>query len=404
MAWHERKTEDMREEFVKRVLSGEKTKTALCQEYGISRPTGDKWIQRYLDGEPLTDQSRSPIHIANRTSDAMEEIVLSYRKRFPVFGAAKLRRIMCNEGVENAPCARTINNILNRHGMITREASLAATPNIRYCKSYPNEMWQGDYKGHFALGNSVRCHPLNIIDDFSRYNLCSEALQNETFEEMKPVMIRLFREYGMPFSFLCDNGNPWGTSQSLGFTSFEVWMMSLGILVLHGRPIHPQTQGKEERYNGSFTRECLRQNTFEDMDDAQRKFNTYREMYNNVRPHHALKLEVPSSVYQKSERVYPEKIEPWEYGKEYEVRKIKDSGFFTFQNQGYFLSEAFRGQTVGIRESRLPGQFTIEFRNFKIARIDPEKRVFTQKRAYLIEGDPRTPSAPSSTVERTCQG
>lgn len=395
MAWKERKIEDMREEFVKRVLSGEKTKIALCEEYGISRPTGDKWIQRYLSGEPLTNHSRAPIHTANRVSEDMEETVIAYRKRFPVFGAAKLHQIMLNEGLDNIPCARTINNILNRHKLVTKEASLAATPNIRYCKSYPNEMWQADYKGHFPLRNAVRCHPLNIVDDFSRYNLCSEALKGETFQEMQPVMIRLFREYGMPFSFLCDNGNPWGTSQSLGFTSFEVWMMSLGILVLHGRPMHPQTQGKEERYNGSFTRECLRQNIFENMEDAQIKFNAYREMYNNIRPHHALNLAVPASVYQKSDRTYPEKIEPWEYGKDYAVRKVKETGFLTFQNQGYFLSEAFAGQTVGIRESRLEGQFTIEFRQFKIARIDPEKRVFTMKRAYLIEGDPRLPSAPA---------
>ena len=104
-------------------------------------------------------------------------------------------------------------------------------------------MWQTDFKGNFALANGVRCHPLNILDDRSRFCLCVEALENETFSAVKPVFKRVFSEYGLPFSLLCDNGNPWGTAQSMGYTAFEVWLMELGILTLHGRPRHPQTKG-----------------------------------------------------------------------------------------------------------------------------------------------------------------
>lgn len=121
-------------------------------------------------------------------------------------------------------------------------------------------------------------------------------------------MIRLFREYGLPFSFLCDNGNPWGTVQSTGFTRFEVWLMELGVLTLHGRVRHPQTQGKEESFNRSMTKELLANAHIADLADAQRQFDAYREFYNQERPHHALNLDTPSQHYRPSERPYPERI------------------------------------------------------------------------------------------------
>ena len=165
--------------------------------------------------------------------------------------------------------------------------------------------------------------------------------------------------------------------------------MELGILTLHGRPRHPQTQGKEERFNRSFTRECLKGKTFSDKYHAQLCFDEYRKFYNEVRPHFALNLDTPVSRYHPSSKQFPEKIETWEYGPEYKLCKVKESGFFNYRGQGFFLSEAFGGKTIAVRESHLPGQLTLVFRNFIIGRIDLENRVYTLKRAYLMEGDPR---------------
>ena len=389
MAWEERTVEQMREEFVRRVLAQERSKAALCREYGISRPTGDKWIERFQDGGSLSDRSRAPNHTPGKTAAAVEAEIVRMRQLYPALGAVKLRRIMERSGHADLPCARTFNNIFQRHDLIGQEESAAATPCQRFEKTVPNEMWQGDFKGNFRMENGYRCHPLNIIDDCSRFNLCIEALTNETFDAVKPVMGRLFREYGLPFSFLCDNGNPWGTAQSLGYSRFEVWLMELGVLTLHGRPRHPQTQGKEERFNRSFTRECLKGKTFSDREHAQKCFDEYRTFYNEVRPHFALDLDVPASHYVPSARLMPEKIEPWEYGPEYQLCKVKETGFFNYRGQGFFLSEAFAGKMIAVRESHLPGQITLVFRKFKVGRIDLNKRVYTLKRAYLLEGDPR---------------
>ena len=389
MAWEERTVEQMRKEFVRRVLAQEGSKAALCREYGISRPTGDKWIERFRTGQDLSDRSRAPKSVPGRISPELEAEIVRLRRQYPALGAVKLHRIMENAGYTGLPCARTFNNVFRRHNLIGQEESAAATPHRRFEKAFPNEMWQGDFKGHFRMKNGHRCHPLNIIDDCSRFNLCIEALENETFDAVKPVMERLFREYGLPFSFLCDNGNPWGTAQSLGYSRFEVWLMELGVLTLHGRPRHPQTQGKEERFNRSFTRECLKGREFRDRIHAQSCFDDYRTFYNEVRPHFALELDVPVRHYIPSQRLFPEKTEVWEYGPEYRLCKVKETGFFNYIGQGFFLSEAFAGKTIAVRESHLPGQITLVFRNFRIGRIDLVNRVYTLKRAYLLADDPR---------------
>ena len=389
MGWKERTVKQMREEFVRRVLAKEKSKAALCREYGISRPTGDKWLRRYQENEPLSDRSRAPKTQPGRIAPEVEASIVQLRRQYPALGAEKLHKMMENMGCENLPCARTFNNIFARNRLISKEASLAAKHIQRFEKEQPNVMWQTDFKGHFALANGVRCHPLNILDDHSRFCLCTEALESETFLAVKPVFERVFSEFGLPFSLLCDNGNPWGTSQSTGYTAFEVWLMELGVLTLHGRPLHPQTQGKQERFNRSFTRECLAGKTFQDLADAQKAFDDYRAFYNTVRPHSALELAVPASVYSTSPRPFPSHIEDWEYGNDCQLCRVKQTGYFSFEGQGYFLSEAFRGKTIAVRESHLPGQITLLFRQFRIGRIDREKRVFTTKRISRLAGDPR---------------
>ena len=389
MGWEERTVKQMREEFVRRVLAKEKSKAALCREYGISRPTGDKWLRRYQENAPLSDRSRAPKTQPRRIAPEVEASIVQLRRKYPALGAEKLQKMMENMGCENLPCARTFNNIFARNRLISKEASLAAKHIQRFEKEQPNVMWQTDFKGHFALANGVRCHPLNILDDHSRFCLCTEALKNETFLSVKPVFERVFSEFGLPHSLLCDNGNPWGTSQSTGYTAFKVWLMELGVLTLHGRPLHPQTQGKQERFNRSFTRECLAGKTFRDLADAQKAFDDYRTFYNTVRPHSALELAVPASVYSTSPRPFPSHIEDWEYGNNCQLCKVRQNGYFSFEGQGYFLSEAFRGKTIAVRESHLPGQITLLFRQFRIGRIDREKRVFTTKRISRLAGDPR---------------
>ena len=125
------------------------------------------------------------------------------------------------------------------------------------------------------------------------------------------------------------------------------------------------------------------------MAEAQIFFDEYRDFYNNKRPHYGLGLDVPAKHYRPSERRYPEKIREWEYPPDCKIHKVKSTGFITVKGQGYFLSEAFGGKEVAVRESSVKGCYNIYFRQFIVGRIDVEKRVFVLRRAYLIDGDPR---------------
>lgn len=389
MPWKERTVKMSREEFVKRANSGEKSISALCREYGISRPTGYKWIARSKDGESMEDRSRAPFRTANKTPPETERLLLDYRYKHPAIGAVKTKRILENKGYSDLPSASTVNAIFKRNGCITKEASEAATPYCRYEKEQPNQMLQADFKGYFAMENGVRCHPLNIIDDYSRFNLCSDALTGERYTDVKPSMLRIFDEYGLPQSILCDNGVPWGSQQSAGYSLFEVWLMDLGILTIHGRVRHPQTQGKEESYNRSMKRELLKHTTIADIEDAQRKFDEYRRFYNEERPHFGIGLDTPAKRYVPSPRRMPERIEEWEYPAGYKLHRIKETGYVTYGGQGYYFSESFGGKTIAVRESHIQGCITLFYRQFKIGRISIDKRAVVMKKAYLVEGDPR---------------
>ena len=379
MPWGEKTVKEQRQEFVEEVLSGEKSKSAICREYGISRVTGDKWLKRHKAGEEMTDKSKAPFRTPNKTRSETENKILETRKNHPAWGPRKIKRYMERQGDE-MPCKSTIGNILTRNGCISEAASKASTPHKRFQRAESNELWQCDFKGDFAMLDGNRCHALTVMDDFSRYSLCVDAKDNERREGVVESFTRLFMEYGLPRELLCDNGNPWGTSQSTGYTLFEIWLMDYGILPIHGRIRHPQTQGKEERFHRTMDVELLNHVKMENLMDAQNHFDEFRACYNDERPHEALGLSVPREFYQRSERQMPKAIREWEYASEYEVRRIKSSGYFTYGGQGYFLSEAFGGIMVGVRESTIEGCINLYYRGFRIGRIDMREKAFISKK------------------------
>jgi len=382
MPWKGETMEQRRETFVRRAISGEKSKSALCREYGISRPTGDKWIKRCLKGESMSDQSRAPFRTPNKTDSATEAEIVNLRVKHPAIGAKKLKRMLENKG-KQAPAYSTINAILHRNGLITKEASIAAKPLTHFEMPMPNDMWQADFKGHFAMKNGVRCYPLTVLDDHSRYCLCIDAKENEQHVGVQESFLRMFEMYGLPDTLLCDNGNPWGTAQSVGYTKFEVWLMEMGVLTKHGRVRHPQTQGKEERFNGTLKKERLRYREYEGFAHAQADFDEFRDFYNHERPHHALNLETPSTRYRESTKRMPEGLAGWEYGHGFEIKLVKKSGYITINRQGYFLSEAFGGKEVGLIESKSrKGLFHVVYRGFRVAKLCVDDRYVLARRAF----------------------
>jgi transposase InsO family protein len=390
MPFDERTISMNRDDFVKEWEANADTKSALCRKYGISRPTGDLWIARSLAGKSMEDGSHAPLSRPNKTPLEMVKRILEMRAAEPALGASKIKRMLENAGVIDVPCMATINTILKAHGLITLEASQAATPYLRFARKQPNELWQCDFKGHYATLDGVRVHPLSLMDDCSRFCLNADAKLDERFPGVKASFIVVFRENGIPWAVLCDHGNPWGNSQIVGYTAFEVWLMELGILVIHIRPRHPQTQGKVERFNGCFKQERLKLHIPLNFADAIAQRLAYREFYNNRRPHHALGLDTPAQHYRPSERAYPERVHEWEYEEGYSLLRVKASGYFSHNGKTYFLGEAFGGKQIALRpSSREDGAWNLFFREFRIGRLNEKEKSLVSRTIYRIKNDPR---------------
>jgi len=364
MPWERRTVKEQRQEFVEAAQSC-RNFSALCREYGISRATGYKWLSRSVDGEDLIDRSRRPHNSPNRISPETESQILEIRNDNPGWGARRIHCIMERRGCEELPCVKTVNNVLKRNGCISEEESLKRKPFTRFEKAACNDMWQTDFKGEFKTENGRYCYPLDILDDHSRFAIKIEA-SDTTANVVIPCFQAAFREFGLPRAVLSDNGAQFAGFRR-GYTQFEKWLMCLDIVPVHGRIKHPQTQGKIERFHRSMKSEFLKFNSFADADDANRGFQLWREKYNHERPHEALGMKTPGSIYLPSDRQMPDKIRPWAYSGKYHVVKVNSWGYVRFDKFQIYLSETMIDEYVEFRPSPDGSSFWVCFRNFKIA-------------------------------------
>ena len=369
MPWERRTVEKQREEFAQAAIQCSNF-SALCREFGIDRHTGYKWKKRYEEQQSLADQSRRPHTSPTRTPEAVEQRILELRTENPGWGAKIIHSVLTQQGIQDMPCVKTVNNILNRHGCIRPEESLKHKPFLRFEKELCNQMWQTDFKGEFRMADKNYCFPLDILDDHSRFAIRIEP-DLSTANVVIPTFLSAFREFGMPNSILSDNGAQFAGFKK-GYTRFERWLMDLDILPIHGRIKHPQTQGKIERFHRTMKQELLNHTTIANIEDAREKLSAWREKYNTVRPHEALGMKRPADVYVPSQREFQEKILPYEYCGQYHVIKVNSWGYVRFDNWQIYLSETMIGQYIEFRPSPAGETFIACYRNFKIAEFDTQ--------------------------------
>lgn len=363
MPWESKTVEELRKEFI---IASKTTSnfSSLCREFGITRKTGYKWIARAEETNDLSDRSHARKNISNKTDKETENLILSVRKDNPAWGGKTIRQVLVNQGHEDLPCVKTCNNILKRNGCISEEESLKHKPFVRFERDKCNQMWQTDFKGDFALLDGTRCFPLDILDDHSRFSIKIAAKPNtlgvaDSFREA-------FYEYGMPDSVLSDNGWTFRGFRN-GYTHFEKWLMNHDILPIHGRIMHPQTQGKIERFHRTMKTELLNQNKFKDILDADRGLQEWRMKYNNIRPHEALNMKCPAEVYIPSDRTYIDNIKKFEYGGQHHVIKVNSWGYVRFNGWQVYLSETMINENIEFRPNPHGDSFFACYRNFKIA-------------------------------------
>ena len=369
MPWESKTVEELRKEFV---LAAERTNnfSSLCREFGITRRTGYKWIERSKETDNLSDRSHARKNINNKTDLETEKLILALRTENPGWGAKTIRQVLINQGYQDLPCVKTFNNILKRNDCISNEDSLKHKAFMSFEKDNCNEMWQTDFKGEFLMKDNNYCFPLDILDDHSRFLIKIKPLTS-TANAVISCFKEAFYEYGMPNSVLSDNGAQFAGFRQ-GYTQFEKWLMNHNILPIHGRIKHPQTQGKIERFHRTLKQELLNHNIFTNINDADSALQNWRMKYNNIRPHEALNMKCPAEVYTPSDRTYSDAVDKYEYGGQHHIIKVNSWGYVRFDKWQVYLSETMIDEYIEFRPNPLGDSFTACYRNFKIAEFSTE--------------------------------
>jgi transposase InsO family protein len=343
MAWGTVNVDEQRMRFVVLAQRGEQSMQQLCEEFEISRPTGYEWLGRYRAAgmAGVVEKSRRPRHSPGRTETGIEQRVVELRRARPDWGARKLQVLLQQAGVK-LPVI-TIHRILLRHDLV-REQDRHRPAVQRFQREAPNQLWQMDFKG--PVGWNAAMGPLSVLDDHSRYAIALEQTGSTRAEPVRERLEEAFGRCGVPEEMLMDHGTPWWNMRALsGWTWLTVWLMKQGIQLHLSGYRHPQTQGKVERFHGSL--EAARRRRGWPLGQAQQGWlDEFRQEYNHVRPHEALQMRTPASMWNKSARRYEVKPPAWEYEQGAEVRQVSAQGRLHIDGRRWEISQALAGQWV----------------------------------------------------------
>jgi len=344
MPWKTMQVREQRVRFVVAASREEKPFCQLCQEFGISRPTGYAWRQRYQRGgiEEIRERSRRPQKIPRQTPGELERLVVQSRLRYPDWGARKLQVVLRREDI--VLTRSTIHRILLRYDLVRDQDRRPEAPR-RFERERPNQLWQMDFKGPQGWPGAVG--PLSVIDDHSRYLLVLQALGSTLRAPVQEQLEQAFREGGVPEAMLMDHGVPWWSARSpSGFTHLRVWLMKQGI-ALYGSGIrHPQTQGKVERFHGELQRALDRRGL---PHNVQAWLEKFRWEHNHLRPHEALGMRTPAQLWQPSPRRFDPQPPAWEYPREAKVLKVDCQGKVDAWGQRWLIGQALSGERIGLQ-------------------------------------------------------
>ena len=360
MPWKDVSLMDLRRDFVVLAEHGEIPLTDLCRRFGISPKTGRKWRARYAaEGRAgLENRSRRPHTSPTRTPPEVVAQIRIVATAHPTWGGRLIRHRLLHLGIAPVPAASTITEILRRDNL--RPLAPAAPPLIRYNAEAPNERWQMDFKG-WERARTGRIIPFTVLDDHSRYLLVLEQTADGTLAAVQALLTDCFRRFGLPWQLLADNGPPWGSSHPKTLTAMDVWLLRLGIRPLHGRPLHPQTQGKLERLHKTLATDVFQGTSFATPEDAQPALDAFRRVYNHERPHTQHGFRPPADVYYPSPRPFPETLPPILYDDAAQVRLVSGRGTIRYAGRTLFLSEALTGLPVGVYPTLVDGVIRIQF-------------------------------------------
>jgi putative transposase len=345
-----------RQHLAEAVLARHQTVQMLSSQFGVSRKTAYKWLNRYRQrGLPgLRDQSRRPRYSPNRLSALWLQAIQRVRRVRPHWGGKKIYQQLRRQYPHGRlPCVRTIQRWLKHTGWVPLRSKRARRgppvphPGLTIAHR-PNQVWTVDFKGWFCTQDGIRQEPLTIRDLFSRYGLCLRLLPNQDDRPVRRAMTRLFQKRGIPEAIRVDNGSPFGGKGALGLSRLSVWWLRLGIRVEFIRRARPGDNAAHEQFHGCYQREVVAQGA-PNRQVMQRRSSRWLAYYNQQRPHEALSQRTPAQVYRSSRQPYPKTLPPLVYPKKWVARRVRNRGHIKWHGRLRFIGRAFVGQTVGLQ-------------------------------------------------------
>ena len=397
--------------FVFEYDTGNHTMTELCQRYEISRETGYVWLRRYREaGVPgLVARSRAAHRHSNQMPEELERMVLELRQAHMTWGPRKLQKILKkNEPGRIWPATSTIGALLKREGLVVvRKKRFRTAPYTQPLAhaTNSNRVWCADFKGWFRTTDQERIDPLTISDAHSRYLLRCQAVEKTDTARVQAIFEAAFREYGMPAAIRTDNGPPFASSAVAGLSRLTVWWIKLGIVPERIAAGHPEQNGRHERMHRTLKHEAA-QPPAANRRKQQRALDRFREEYNQVRPHEALRMNTPAEVYEPSEKKFPACVSAPDYPESMLVRSVRRHGHFRWKHHDVFLSEVLWSERIGL----LPVDerwFTIYFAQYPIARFDSlelKVRPLSMSRGLTKSSEEEGGAPPSSSAQPAVHG
>jgi putative transposase len=357
MPWKELHLMSIREEFVLRAREPGANKSALCREFGVSRKTGHKWLERYEEGglAGLEDMARRPHTSPLRVDGDVVAAVVAVRRAHPRWGAKKIGVVLRAQHPKlEIPTERTIARILVRTGFIQplvkrRRTDNAASSPPKVVVTRPNDLWTVEFKGWWLAINRARCEPLTIRDAFSRFVLRVDVLPSTAVARVRRIFEATFTTFGLPKAILTDNGVPFAVCHGqLGLTTLSAWWWCLGIEHVRTRPGKPADNGGHERMHRDMAEE-LEAVAALDRPAQQRACDRWRYDFNHHRPHEALAMKTPASVYRRSDVEYQRDAAiELTYPERFKTFTVNNVGSIKMRKLNIFISHALRGYRVGV--------------------------------------------------------
>lgn len=373
MPWIETSAVEQREQFVRYWLSGRYSKKGLCERFGISRPTGDKWIGRYEQWgrAGLEDQSRAPWAHPNAVDAQRRDRIVQAKLAHPSWGPKKVLDLLRRQYPDEPwPADSTGGEILSRAGLVKKRRRRRTVPPDPHPFSgcdRPNQVWSVDFKGDFLLGNGKRCYPLTVSDNYSRYLLACRGVPKTHRGAVQPWLERVFQEWGLPYAIRSDNGSPFASTALGGLSRLSKWWVDLGVRPERTRPARPDQNGRHERMHRTL-KGWLGESAWS-LEAQQQRFDAFIGEYNQERSHESLERQTPDSVYCPSERAYEAVIRPPEYAEHLSVRQVRSEGSIRWRNRLIYLSEVLVGEPVAL-EACDEGVWNIYYRFHPLGKLD----------------------------------